>query len=663
MSINTANANTKTSSERGIFIITNADILNSEIVEIDCECQFFWNQLYSPTDLSLKRTTEPQYVEIPKVWTAYQIDGQKLPNHGFATYRFVIQKEADSQPTLYGLKVSTVFSSYKLWINGKFITEVGKVGTSKETSKPGFVYSDFPFLLDPAVDNTQSIEVVMQVSNFFHRRSGLHVPMYFGKQENLVNSTRTMDILNLIIVGIILLIGINHISLYLLRRSDVSNLYFGLVCLVMMIRNVSTGDRVISHIFSGIDWELLFKLDNISGFATIPLFALFFYSLFKNDFPRIVYRIVVAIGLLILLLVVFTPANIYGQLRTVYEAYVLLGGLYLTFGVLLRSSLKKRPYAIYSFIGMLILYGTAFNDVAGSMELVQTVNLAPYGLVVFMLIQSVTINIKSARAINANEILGNQLKIEKENLECKVEERISEIKHQQNELLQLQKREEIVHWKNNGEALINDVIVHHKDNYKELCYNSLVEVIKYIDAKLGEVFLLSETDEAKQLEMVASYGLSSEAKTMNAHIEVDSGLVGASFSKNIVQHITDIPADFTPINSGLGSAVPKSLLIVPLEFDGRALGVIELASFNDFTEGEIEFVEKVASVIAGNINNTMMNERNIKLIQQFKEKSQEMAENENRMRLNIEELEVVREQYERLKAEVAAPERKRSKKS
>jgi len=42
-----------------------------------------------------------------------------------------------------------------------------------------------------------------------------------------------------------------------------------------------------------------------------------------------------------------------------YELYILTGGLYLTFVVLVRASLHKREGALLSFIGFVILYGTA----------------------------------------------------------------------------------------------------------------------------------------------------------------------------------------------------------------------------------------------------------------------------------------------------------------
>ncbi|MGE0077666.1 MAG: 7TM diverse intracellular signaling domain-containing protein [Bacteroidales bacterium] len=641
-----ANTQETFSAHNGTIELSGSTFLQNNILKLRGDCEFYWNQLLEPKDFNdstVKRT--PQYVKIPKSWTTYKIDDKKLPNRGYATYRLVIHKNTEVNQAVYGLKLSTIFSNYKLWVNGNLIAEVGKVGKTKEISEAGFKYQDVPFIVDSA---NRNIEIVIQVSNYSHQRGGLHFPIYLSKYENLTADTRSMDILNLIIIGIILLIGINHLSLFWLRREDKSNLYFSIVCLVMILRNISTGDRIITYILPNLNWEILFKLDNLSGFATIPLFALFIYDLFKQDFPRKLMKSYVYVGIAISLLVIFTSANFYGKFRTIYELYVLIGGLYLTFGILLRATLRKRPHAIYTFIGMFILYSTAINDVLSSMGIIQTAYVAPYGLVIFMLLQSISINIKSARAINHNEILGVQLQHEKENLEKRIEERTGELKSQHNILPQHQEKEKLQNWINHGVTLLNEVIVQNKDDLQMLCSNVLSALIKYIDAKVGAFYVVDDND-SRQLKLIAEYGLNKETKERNTTIDTDSGLVGAAFSQNQVQLVENIPNNYLAINSGLGSASPKALLLTPLNFDKTVLGVIELASFKEITEVEIEFVKKISDIVANNINTVKMNEENIKLIQQFKVSSQQMQENEEKLRQNLEELEMIREQYEILK--------------
>ncbi|HAF30179.1 MAG TPA: hypothetical protein DCG75_14150 [Bacteroidales bacterium] len=635
----------------GIIDLELTNINDSKSIKLQGDWEFYWNQLLEPKDFDENQhKLTPLFEKVPKSWTAYKIDSTKLPNKGFATYRLIINKKADSSETIYGLKISTVFSNYKLWVNGNFLTEVGKVANTEDLSIPKFTYKDIPFILDPEKDDTRKIEIVIQVSNFSHQRAGLQKPIYFSTFENLKSESRWMDILNLIIIGIILVIGVNHLNMYLFRRNDISNLYFSIVCIVMILRNITTADRIITYFIPNINWELLVKLDNFSGFGTIPLFALFIYSLFKVDFPKLMFKTILVIGILVTLLVFATPANFYGKFRMIFEIYILIFGLYLTFGVLLRSALRKRPTALYTFLGMFILYSTAINDVLSSMGVIQSAYVAPYGLVAFMLIQSITITFKSAKAINQNEELSSQLKLEKENLERNINERTQELRSQHDLLIQHQEKEKQERWVNNGVAIINDILADNKDDFKALGSKVLSELIKYVKGASGVLYMLNTEDENDQfLELIADYGCSNDIRKDKAKIHTTTGNLGVAYSENRFMVINDVPENYIKIESGLGTAKPEALLIVPLSIDEKVFGIIEFASFNKFTNLEIEFIKRIANNIASNLNNIRMNEYSAQLIKKFRTQTQEMMEKEEEMRQNLEEMEAIREQYEELR--------------
>lgn len=635
----------------GVLDLELTDINEIQSIKLQGEWVFYWNQLLNPEDFNdVNKVLNPLFEKVPKSWTNYTLDDEKLPNMGFATYRLTINKSADSVETIYGLKISSVFSNYKLWVNGNLLTEVGKVGNTNTTSLAQFKYQDIPFILDPEKGDTKKIEIIMQVSNYSHQRAGLQKPIFFGTYENLRSDSRWMDILNLIIIGIILVIGLNHLNMYVFRKKDISNLYFSIVCLVMILRNITTGDRIITYFIPNISWELLVKLDNFSGFGTIPLFALFIYSLFKVDFPKIIKNIIIIIGVFVTLLVFATPANFYGQFRIIFELYILVFGLYLTFGVLLKSAIRRRPTAFYTFLGMFILYGTAINDVLSSMGIIQSAYMAPYGLAAFMFIQSITITYKSAKAINQNEDLSEQLTLEKKNLEKNINERTLELQAQHDLLIQHQEKEKQERWLNNGVAIVNDILADNKDDFRALGSKVLSQLIKYISAASGVLYMLNSEDESDQfLELIADYGCSNDIRKGKAKIHTTTGNLGVAYSENRFMLINDVPENYIKIESGLGTSKPKALLIVPLSIDEKVFGIIELASFSKFKNLEIEFIKRIANNIASNLNNIRMNEYSAQLIKNFKTQTQEMMEKEEEMRQNLEEMEAIREQYEELR--------------
>ncbi len=647
-----ATSNTNFTSSKGILDLGTTSPVNLEPIKLQGEWEFYWNQLLTPAQLSDSTIEKSSmFVPVPKSWVSYKIDGEKLPNQGYATYRLVVKKRKDVDVTIYGLKVPSVFSSYKLWVNGKLITEVGTPDTNKETAKPQFKYQDVSFVLDPRVDSTSTIDIVFNVVNYSHQRAGLQQPIYLSTFKQLTAETRFMDILNLIIVGIILVIGINHLNMFFFRRKDRSNLYFSIVCLVMIFRNITTGDRILAYIFPNINWELLVKLDNLSGFGTIPLFALFIYSLFKTDFPKRVMQTLIVLGTVISLLVILTPANTYGKFRLLYELYILVGGLYLTFGVLLVATFRRRSAALPTFIGMFLLYATAINDVLSSMGIIQTAYLAQYGLGTFMLLQSITITRKSAVAINQNEKLSVELTHEKETLEQRIEERTTQLQAQHDELIMHQEKEKIQTWVNNGIALVNEIISQNKSDFKMLSNRALVDMIKYVDARVGAMFLVDKDAEGNQiLEMVANYGCGTDYKLANNVVYPGNGLVGATFADKEIRHITDVPDNYLKVSSGLGKSTPKSLLLIPMIYEEQAVGVVEIASFNEFTQAEINLLKRCADIVAGSIKTVRMNEENLNLIGQFKQQAELLQQKEENMRHSLNELEYYREMYEKFKA-------------
>jgi len=423
----------------------------------------------------------------------------------------------------------------------------------------------------------------------------------------------------------------------------------------MILRNITTGDRILTYVFPNLNWELLVKLDNFSGFGTIPLFALFIYSLYKADFPILIRNIILVIGATITLLVFATPAYFYGKFIMFFELYILIFGLYLTFGVLLRATIRRRETAFFTFLGMFILYATAINDVLSSMGIVQSAYVAPYGLVAFMFIQSITITVKSAKAINENEQLGEELTLEKENLEKRIQERTQELQKQHDELIIHQEKEKEQTWVNNGLNIINDILADNKNDFKALSSKVLSQLVKYVDATFGVLYMISTDAEGEEdyLELIADYGCSNEIRKDKAQIHITTGMLGVAYNENRLMVINDVPENYIKIESGLGKARPEALLLVPLSIDEKVFGIIEIAGFHKFKALEVDFIKRIAYNVANNLNTIRMNENNATLIAKFKEQAQEMREKEEEMRQNMEELQATQEESTRKSDEIA----------
>ncbi len=136
----------------------------------------------------------------------------------------------------------------------------------------------------------------------------------------------------------------------------------------------------------------------------------------------------------------------------------------------------------------------------------------------------------------------------------------------------------------------------------------LSELAALINAQHG-VFYVSEADEAGEtvLTLAASYA-GAQRRSPATQLRLREGLVGqcAAEKKRIL--LTDLPADYVKISSGLGEAAPRSIIVLPALFEGELKAVIELASFGAFNETQQAFLDQlmesigiVLSTIAANM--------------------------------------------------------------
>ena len=193
-------------------------------------------------------------------------------------------------------------------------------------------------------------------------------------------------------------------------------------------------------------------------------------------------------------------------------------------------------------------------------------------------------------------------------------------------------------WTTEGLAKFGEILRHHTENISLLSKEIVQNLVAYLKSNQCGIFILNDTDEKNVfLELISSYAYNRE-KFVEKKIILGEGLIGAVAVEKFTMYITDIPDEYIEIESGLGGANPKSLLIVPLKLDDEVLGVLEIASFNTFEKHEIELVELIAESIASTLSTSKINTRTAELLEQSRIQTQEMQEQDEEMRQNMEEI-------------------------
>jgi HAMP domain-containing protein/GAF domain-containing protein len=151
----------------------------------------------------------------------------------------------------------------------------------------------------------------------------------------------------------------------------------------------------------------------------------------------------------------------------------------------------------------------------------------------------------------------------------------------------------------------------------------LSELAQVVNAQQGMFYIFEQDDdfENKKLKLFSAYAYNKELE-INREIALGEGLVGqVALSKERIL-LTNVPRNYFKVGSGLGEASPVSLIVLPVLFENQIKAVIELASFETFSEIHLDFLSQLTESIGIVLNTIEANSRTEDLLAQ----SQSLAE-------------------------------------
>ena len=220
-----------------------------------------------------------------------------------------------------------------------------------------------------------------------------------------------------------------------------------------------------------------------------------------------------------------------------------------------------------------------------------------------------------------------------------------------NRLQEVAREDKIRNWINEGQAKFGEILRQHSDDIEVLGSKVIIELVEYLNASQGALFVVKEEGDNTVLELLSSYAYKRK-KFIEKKVEIGEGLAGQSYIEGKTIYLTDIKTDHYDIQTGLGESRPSSLLIVPLKQEDRIEGIIEVASLHEINKYQIEFVESIGESIASSLSAGKINQTTKKLLEDTQEKAEQMKAQEEELRQNMEELAATQEQMERRNKEM-----------
>jgi HAMP domain-containing protein/CheY-like chemotaxis protein/signal transduction histidine kinase len=185
----------------------------------------------------------------------------------------------------------------------------------------------------------------------------------------------------------------------------------------------------------------------------------------------------------------------------------------------------------------------------------------------------------------------------------------------------------------------------------------LSELSPLVDAQQGAIYQMErgepgesgESTGPRMLRLLAGYA---ERPDQPERIRLGVGLVGQAAAEKQRILLNDVPPDYTQIHSSLGTAPPRSILVLPVLFEGETMAVIELAALRPFTDTHLAFLDQLTQSIGVVLNTIEATMRTENLLLQSQQLTTELQTRQIELQRTNEELASKAKQLAEQNAEV-----------
>jgi len=166
---------------------------------------------------------------------------------------------------------------------------------------------------------------------------------------------------------------------------------------------------------------------------------------------------------------------------------------------------------------------------------------------------------------------------------------------------------------------------------------------RHLDAPVGALYSYSD---GEALQLLGQYARSPDVSAGDAvpTFRMGEGLVGQAALQEEVTVISEPPAEYLRIHSGLGEAAARVIVLLPLLHAGKVTGVLELGLFKPWSDLYTELLLSVRETAAIAIEVARARAAVGSLLAETRQQSQRLATQEEELRVTNEELQAQQEE-------------------
>jgi signal transduction histidine kinase len=403
------------------------------LVSLQGEWQFYWKQALSPDDFNstaITSTNPPKgaTIKVPSSWAGQKLgqsinNGKPLPRFGYATYHKQLTIEPRQVGTNMALLLESVGSAYRVWVNGELLDGLGNVATNQESETPwirlNLVY------LSP---QTQQLDIVIQTSNYSFRESGIFGDSKIGDANALTLYVFKKYVLkDLLFIGAFLVIGLYHLIIYFISKRTADLLWLGAISIFVAIRALLLNKFLFYSVFSDLSWTIVMHAQFAFKFIALLTYLGLIRSLYRDDVNPLLHRVLTVIGFFMLLYVLVVPPSHFTVTFLAQTIVMVITLVYYGIFVGYLALRNRREGASLNMVGSIVFIFGVVHDYFLFTTNLSSVQMIPFVLLVYLLLQAGTISYRYAMIQRRNLQLAGALQEMNQNLETMVVERTEEL--------------------------------------------------------------------------------------------------------------------------------------------------------------------------------------------------------------------------------------------
>ncbi len=295
-------------------------------------------------------------------------------------------------------------------------------------------------------------------------------------------------------------------------------------------------------------------------------------------------------------------------------------------GIHRHIRIESIPFAVIAEIEEAEAFDSAFR-------LRKYVFLALGATVIIVIFIAIAISVRIVRPIHkltsgakliVEGQLGHEIEVKSRNEIGKLADSFN---HMVINLKQAMEKNQTHNWIDSGRASLND-IMRGVQNLEILGNGIISYLAKYLKAHVGAIYMI---DQDNRIKMMGNYAYARPNNLVKEFLPGE-GLVGQSVRDKRHILITNCSDDCVSIHSSLGDALPKNMLIFPVQIDSEVKGVVELGSLSEFSKLDMFFLEQVGESIAIALDSVATNNRTDSMLKRTQELVEELRMREEELR-------------------------------